>query len=243
MAERSAAQRRPGEEQGLVSATLTRVSQALVLLVVSLLFSIAMEWIGMAFYWPEQGARHSATMLETELGYLDTDFRQSAIIEDPARFARKMGETLQEWLYRKSGIEAGLIWLAKPPENPGRLRRALASAIHVAADYVLAAMIVSQVFAVRLAILVLALPAFAILGTVALADGLATRDLRRWGGGRESSFVYHWAKRTVTPAFAAPWIIYLSVPFSIHPNWVVMPFAVLFAIAIGVVTRSFKKYL
>ena len=53
------------------------------------------------------------------------------------------------------------------------------------------AMQVTQLFSVRLAILTLAMPVFLLFSLVALVDGLVQRDLRRWGGGRESSFVYH----------------------------------------------------
>jgi integrating conjugative element membrane protein (TIGR03747 family) len=58
---------------------------------------------------------------------------------------------------------------------------------------------VTQVFSVRLAVLALAMPVFVTFGLVSIVDGLAKRDLRRWGGGRESSFIYHWAKRTALP--------------------------------------------
>ena len=36
---------------------------------------------------------------------------------------------------------------------------------------------------------------FVLLTWVGLVDGLVQCDLRRWGGGRESSYVYHYAKR------------------------------------------------
>ena len=61
-------------------------------------------------------------------------------------------------------------------------------------------MTVTQVFAVRMAVLTLAMPVFLLFGLVGVTDGLVQRDLRRWGGGRESSFVYHHAKRFIMPA-------------------------------------------
>ena len=62
---------------------------------------------------------------------------------------------------------------------------------------------VTQVFSVRLAILMLATPVFLLFSLVALVDGLVRRDLRRWGGGRESSFVYHYAKKAAIPLAGA----------------------------------------
>ena len=135
-------------------------------------------------------------------------------------------------------------WLKQPPApEEGRLRAVLRSTYAKAADYVIAAMTVTQVFAVRLAVLTLATPVFALLGLVALVDGLVQRDLRRWCGGRESSFVYHHAKKAILSALILAWIVYLGMPTSVHPNYVILPFAVMFAAAMAVTAGSFKKYL
>jgi integrating conjugative element membrane protein (TIGR03747 family) len=111
------------------------------------------------------------------------------------------------------------------------------------AEFVIAAMQVTQVFSVRLAILSLATPVFLLFSLVALVDGLVRRDLRRWGGGRESSFVYHYAKKAVLPLVVITWVTYLALPFSLHPTFIVIPFAALFAFAVAVTASTFKKYL
>ena len=111
------------------------------------------------------------------------------------------------------------------------------------AEFVIAAMQVTQVFSVRLAILSLATSVFLLFSLVALVDGLVRRDLRRWGGGRESSFVYHYAKKAVLPLVVITWVTYLALPFSLHPTFVILPFATLFALALAVTASTFKKYL
>jgi len=241
MAERAPV--RHPSEQGILSTLLSKLLQVIFFLVIAWIFSIIVEWIGMTWFWKEQGRHHSETMLAQELRYLDDDFKRSAIVEQPVRFARKSADLFHDYLFRKSGIEKGLSWLASPPANPSRLRGYLRSAYAAAADYIVSVMTITQLFAVRLAVLILALPAFLLLGMVALADGLVQRDLRKWGGGRESSFVYHWAKKTIAPSLILPWLIYLSMPVSVHPNLVVLPFAVFFALMIEVMASSFKKYL
>jgi integrating conjugative element membrane protein (TIGR03747 family) len=50
---------------------------------------------------------------------------------------------------------------------------------------------------------------FGLFTLVALVDGLVQRDLRRWGGGRESSFVYHYAKTAAMPLIIMAWVLYL----------------------------------
>ena len=57
------------------------------------------------------------------------------------------------------------------------------------------------------------MPVLLLFSLVALVDGFVKRDLRRWGGGRESSFVYHWAKQSAMPLLVLSWVIYLALPF------------------------------
>ena len=102
---------------------------------------------------------------------------------------------------------------------------------------------VTWVFSVRLAILSLATPVFLLFSLVALVDGLVQRGLRRWGGGRESLFVSHYAKKAVLPLVVITWVTYLALPFSLDPMFIVIPFATLFAFAEVVTASTFKKCL
>jgi len=63
------------------------------------------------------------------------------------------------------------------------------------------------------------------------------------GWGRESSFVYHYAKKAALPLAVLAWVIYLALPFSLHPTFVVLPFVALFALTVAVTASAFKKYL
>lgn len=46
-------------------------------------------------------------------------------------------------------------------------------------------------FVVRLVILVMTIPLFLMAAFTGLVDGLVRRDLRKFGAGRESSYLYH----------------------------------------------------
>jgi len=244
MAEAVADPRRGEVRQGLISKALSTLAQAIQWLLLSLVFSVIVEWAGMVLWWPEEGLDHSRKMLAAELGYLDADFRRSVVTSDPARFARTVADNTYYALFEFTRFVDALDWLSQPPA-PGEegLRPKLHSLYRPIADFVVAAMQVTQVFSVRLAILTLATPVFVLFTLVALVDGFVQRDLRRWGGGRESSFVYHWAKRSALPLLVLSWVIYLALPFSLHPTFVILPFATLFALSVAVTASSFKKYL
>lgn len=242
--QRSSAQQ--AAEQGILARWVTQLLQALIFLIMTLCFSIATEWAGMATgFWDEAGTQHSQAMLEQELSVLNANFRRSVIVEQPVQFARRFANNFYDLIFRKTGIESLILALAKPTPgvNDGRFRQRLRHYYQLVEDYILAAMLITQVFAVRLAVLILALPAFVLLGLMGLTDGLVQRDIRRWSGGRESSFIYHWAKKVLYPALILPWILYLAIPSSLHPNLIVLPFAILFAVSVRVMASTFKKYL
>jgi len=231
-------------EQGLLSRSLTTVVQFCFFALATLLFAVVIEWVGMAFFWQAQGSNHSAGMLEQELSYLNSDFKRSALVAEPIEFARRCSANFYYYLFQKTGIEQALKWLASPaPQQHPQLHNWVRYAYHVSADYSLAAITMTSVFAVRLAVLVLSAPAFVLLALVGIIDGLVQRDIRRWSGGRESAFVYHWAKKFILPSLTLPWVVYLAMPVSIHPNLIVLPFAVLLAVVVRVMTATFKKYL
>jgi len=99
-----------------------------------------------------------------------------------------------------------------------------------------------RLFALRLGVLVLALPLFLIVGLAAGADGLAAWYIRRCGAGRESGFIYHRAKRGLTWSAPALWLIYLVPPMPLDPRWVIPPFLVVFGITVRATVAHFKKY-
>jgi integrating conjugative element membrane protein (TIGR03747 family) len=231
-------------QEGAISRGLTTVAKLVQWLLFSLLFSIVVEWAGMVLWWPDQGIDHSRAMLAREIGYLDNDFRRSIVTSDPARFAKRFADNAYHYLFEVTRFVDFIRWVSPLPASSERgIRPTLHRVYRPISEFVIAMMQVTQLFAVRLAILTLAMPIFLLFSLVALVDGLVQRDLRRWGGGRESSFVYHYAKKAALPLVVLTWVIYLALPFSLHPSWVVLPFATLFALTVLVTASKFKKYL
>ncbi|WP_061289981.1 TIGR03747 family integrating conjugative element membrane protein [Azotobacter vinelandii] len=219
------------KQTGLVGFLLALPFRLVVVLLVSIVLSILLEWLGIYFQWWElPGSRHAETVMRIELGYLDSNFTRSILVSDPVAFATDSLVWLNHWLFIKTGLVA---WASA--EHPGWLSGV--------SDYAMAAVYVTLMTLSRCLVLILTSPLFLLAALVGLVDGLVMRDLRRFGAGRESAFVYHHAKRLVSPIFITGWLIYLSLPFSIHPNLFLLPCAALFGLMIAVTTASFKKYL
>ena len=227
---------RPWTLGWLLEAGVTVLAMA----VFGLLLSILLEWLGMLLWWPEQGVQHSARLLAQELGVLNQDFRAVVFGSSPVQLA----EQFAAWTYQYSGLAGLLGWLSAPPVSDFSPLQIYAQAYAVSfIDYLLAAATISQVYGVRMAVALLSLPVFLLFGLVGLVDGLVQRDLRRFGGGIESGFIYHHLKPLLKPLFWLPFLIYLTCPVSLHPSAVFVPPAIVFALIVAKTASRFKKYL
>lgn len=226
---------RPQQQQSMVGKWISRIMTILTWLFFALVMSIISEWIGMNTSWEEEGVQHSREMVNTELQYLNEDFRRSLIVEKPVEYATLFATTTYDYLFVRTGI-SGFIGSTFKDTGASALSKTIA-------EHIMAAVYITQVFAIRLAILTLALPAFFIFATVASVEGLVQRDIRKWSVGREHAGLYHHSKRWVPICLIAPWVIYLAIPFSVHPNLIILPFAIMFGFGVFMVTYLFKKHL
>lgn len=232
----------PIQRPGLIISVIGVVLRIIGMLIASLLFSILIEWAGLLFFWGDQGWRHSQAMLNSELSWLSEHFKYSLIIQQPGQAIFQWLDLLNQWLLVKTGFADFAQQARLSSQGHGFL--SWANQVYVSIEnFVLAAVYVTFTFVVRLIILVLALPLFLLSMFTGFVDGLMRRDLRKFGAGRESSFVYHRAKRAVLPLLLAPWIIYLSLPVSLNPMAFFLPCAVILGIATAVTAAAFKKYL
>lgn len=232
----------PIQRPGLIVSVIGLVLRIIGVLIASLLFSILIEFAGLLLFWGDQGWRHSQAMLTNELGWLSQHFKSSLILLQPGQTIIQLLDFLNQWLLIKTGF-ADFAQQARL-SSQGNGAWSWINQLYVSIeDFVLSAVYVTFTFVVRLTILVLATPLFLLAMFTGFVDGLMRRDLRKFGAGRESSFVYHRAKRAVIPLLIVPWVIYLSLPFSLNPMAVFVPCAVMLGITTAITATTFKKYL
>lgn len=216
----------------------------------SLLAAIVVEWICLYLFWPEAGWRHAQQMFEYELSWLSQDLIHSVVIKEPGRTATWLAKTVYDWLIVKTGMLDSINALTHyaGTTSPQQivnfdLRYETGRVMIKLQDYGLAALYTVLTFCVRMIILTMTIPLFLLAGFTGLVDGLVRRDLRKFGSGRESSYLYHKARGAIIPLMIVPWTVYLAMPISVSPLLVLGPIAVLVGIAIGIAAESFKKYL
>lgn len=232
----------PIQRPGLIISATSLALRIIGVLMASLLFSILIEFAGLLLIWGDQGWRHSETVLSSELGWFSEHFKSSLILQQPGQTIVQWLDFLNQWLLVKTGF-ADFARQARV-SNQGNGFSSWINQLYVSIeDFVLAAVYVIFTYVVRLTILVLAAPLFLMAMFTGFIDGLIRRDLRKFGAGRESSFVYHRAKRTVVPLLTLPWIVYLSLPITLNPPAVFIPCAVILGAATALTTTTFKKYI
>jgi integrating conjugative element membrane protein (TIGR03747 family) len=213
----------------------------------ALLLSILIECVGVHFFWRDQGWHHAEGMLDYELSQLSDDFKDSLLLSDPAGSAQHWLSRTYQTLFVQSGLSEWTQRHAAPVSASSTglngVRTLVQRSVQHLQVYALAAGYIALTFLVRVMVLILTLPLFVLAAFIAFLDGIVQRDIRRFGAGRESGFVYHRARALISPLALLPWGIYLSFPISIHPLWILLPSAALLGAAIRITAATFKKYL
>lgn len=213
--------------------------------VTSLFIGMVIEVVGNSLWWPGQGIEHARAHVVEDIAYIE-QFPRSILVRDTVAFANDMVHLVSvPWdrLHASAFFErARAADRAEPPAKP--MQRILQRILIEGARLLEILLYVSQDTAVRLAVAFFALPAFAMACLLGMVDGLVKRDLRKWAGGRESSFVYHHSKHYTAWFLTAGFALYLSWPVGgFNPAWMVLIFAALVAISLSITVASFKKYL
>lgn len=208
-------------------------------LAVGLVGNILLTWVEVGTGQPPARVLED---LEEEISRL-SPLAGHALIGDPQAAAAR----LVVWVHRKVYLPQAAAWLKRASGPAGRgtetaYTQIARRTLDQAKLYLALAVLSLEAYLVRLFVLGLSLPAFLLVGLLALTDGLLIRDLRRFTGARERGQVFHLARRAVGPSFSLPWALYLAWPSPIDPRWVILPFVGLFGLSVWLSAAMFKKY-
>ena len=208
---------------GKISSFFSFLGSAIGVLLISIILSIVIEWLGVTFnFWHEQGYHHAKKMFNTELNWVLGDFLPKDSIY--ANIFINVFEFSYTWLIDKSG----LIYL---------------SSVDLIAQYILSAIYIIQVVLVRLLVILCAIPAFIVINVITTVDGMYIRQLRKFGGATESAFLYHHSKRWIKPIISLLIVLMLASPFSVHPSVFILTISLVPGFFLWLSVAYFKKYL
>lgn len=202
-------------------------------------------WVFIAFlthillashYWEDNEA-HLKKILEEDLGKIE----QLTTSQKSFNFVKKSAGLGYEIIFEDSGFNE-MIRVFSTPVNLSPFDTEMRKLIVYFWPEIKASMYSVQIIGERLAVLVLTIPLFAIAFLIAVSDGWAGRWLRRAYGGRESAFLYHRFKRGVFLSIVILWAIYLILPYSLDPRFIIFTFVLIFAFLLRYTISYFKKY-
>ena len=228
-------------ERGIAGALFAPLKWSfggLLVLLALILAAWIIDWVFVFKVWPDG--------LERLQSLLDEDLARAARLWDSysefPRFAAATANFLYAMCFKVTGIHdmgtrfADGAALSIPDTIVRDTYIANFEAIQVA-------MVGTQLFGARLAVLAMAMPMFALVYCVASVDGLAQRAVRRASGGRESASLYHRAKYLQVVLLVASGTASLLPPVSIDQRWTWVPTAIVLAILARVQWAYYKKHL
>lgn len=214
---------------------------------------VLFEVVGSYTIWRDKGELHAKEIVAQDLAYIAMAPRSLLVRDTVAWSHRVVGWVempyerlgVKRWYerFRTEGDATTGHASVQQSVVSRRVGKANASLQHTLSKWALMSMYVAQDVLLRLSVAAFALPAFVLACMVGVVDGLVRRDLRRWGGGRESSFVYHHAKRYTHWALTGGFGLYLAWPFGgFNPAYMVFVFTLLVAFTMSTAVAAFKKY-
>ena len=183
--------------------------------------------------WSPDGVSRLEQTLHQELDYLELPQSKVDILVGVAT-------SFYDTVFVSTGIDGMMRHAASLPSTTNSTEIEFVETLRPAIE---TAMIGLQLFALRLGVILLTLPFFAIVVLGAVSDGLLGWYLRRTGGERESGFIYHRAKRALAWSIVGLWVVYLLPPIPMNPKYILPPFLLIAGIATRLQVSFFKKFL
>ena len=196
------------------------------------------DWIFVFKIWPE-GLERLHNILADDLARLN---RLKSWCDDLPRLAAGTANLIYSLLFRATGIDgmgthfADSAALSIPDTIVRKTYVDNYAAVRVA-------MVGTQLFGVRLAVLLVVVPLVALVYVVSSADGLTQRTIRRARGGRESANLYHRAKHLQLVLLTTTAAISLLLPVSIDPRILWVPTSIVSAVLARMQWAYYKKHL
>jgi len=185
--------------------------------------------------WSPDGVGHLKNVLNEEIALL-------SLPQSDITFLAEVIQSFHNTVFVSSGIDGMMRYSSNLPPTDQAQQTALDFS-ETLRPVIETAMIGLQLFALRVGVLILALPFLVLVAVTAIADGFVGWYLRRTGGERESGFIYHRAKRGLAWSFLLLWIIYLLPPIPMDPKYLIPPFLLAAGIATRLHVAFFKKFL
>ncbi|HBS5891137.1 TPA: DUF4400 domain-containing protein [Klebsiella aerogenes] len=212
--------------QGPVGWLLSLAGRLIGLVIGALVLRVVLELAGLYFWWPQEGTVHAYRMIMRELGEL----AQELHIHSPERNTYTLLDYtsikflhIERWMYNLSRQDK-LVFS----------QNEVAQMITDVLVYVLIS------FMIRIFRLILNIPLILLFIVLGLIEGFVLRDLRRFGAGYESGFMFYWAVKIAEESLLKIIFCYLVLNIAIN---LFITLAIFASFIVLVKSARFKKFI
>jgi hypothetical protein len=102
---------------------------------------------------------------------------------------------------------------------------------------------VVEITITRMSVFIEWIPFMIAIMCVLIIDGLALRDIRKFQGARESTFLFHRLQPLAKLSFFTLFFVYMVIPFDSSPTVFILSMILLSGLFTTLAIKTFKKYL
>ena len=89
---------------------MTLLAKIIQWFLLSLVLAVFVEWVGMTWWWSEEGVGHSRRMLEVERHFVGTAFQRHLLALEPARLGDDVGRRLSSVIFDMTRLNHVTVW-------------------------------------------------------------------------------------------------------------------------------------
>lgn len=211
---------------------------------VTFILATIVEWGGMHSWWKNASETRLSERTQLEIQRIESSVSTS-FDRHWFRRATLYSSALTDRLLApiEQYCEAQQQKLEKTPQSMSAVVSATSQVRHSINQHLLVALEVFRAWSFRMLAFMTGIVSTSPLLLVGLIDGLVRREVRRWGGGRESAWLFIFASKSLFPTFILFLGIYALWPWSISFVWINSLMGVCWGGALFLAIAKFKKYL
>lgn len=226
--ERDVRDKNAEQGRGIIAKVFSGLCKLPLVLLLSLLISIAIEWGGIALdYWDKPGHLHAREMMIREARFLSDSFAGTKygefLLSSGVHSVQWLDESMDSWFQFSDMSE-------KSPSLLSGVEVAYASAVYI-----------TKVFLLRITVFIFSMPLFVVLALVGIVFGLVRRDLRRFGAATEHKKRFVLYYRMINPSMWLSAAIYLTWPDVANPLFILVPGAFFLSYCLENAITNFQK--
>ena len=208
------------------------------------ILALIIEWLGMSFLWSADGGHRIQNRIAAEREIVINDWSSDPSHNNALRYADDWLSRASRWLQPvENWVDTRMLMQNSRTESAVGIRKSINAFHATTLPYAAVGIDVLKGTAFRISMLLVGVPAVILFVLVALTDGLTRREVRRLSGGRESSWLYDYARRLAQPLVLTCCCVYVVWPATLHPGWGIVSASVLGSLATTVAAGRLKKYL